>query len=349
VKTKRMAIGLVATLFVTLSSAVPATAQTLFTTEDYRQDAERWTDPAYYRNNTVSEIRGMQQDVRYGETGLGEDAFELKSPYAFNTSLEHYEAWRLEANGGTAHALTTLPDWGGRWEEDEGWLGGQQAQASTIAAALSPQFREYFVQQEKAEAEGRHFWPSSFCLPRGFIESVVSSPKEFIVYPDRVWIIGDTFTENVVRWIYTDGSGHAPTELQFPKWHGESIGFWDGDALVIHTNQVRAWQGPAIEWSEQLSTVERYQRMGETILGEITLYDALAFVEPLHAKFTYERLGEDTAAFRPIYNSCTDTNGPSSNVFINADGALDERGPEDPLYWDPTNPRPWANFYAIGE
>ena len=331
-KTKGLVTGLVATLFVTLSLAGPANAQTLFATEDYRRDAEQWTEPAYYRNNTVGEIRGMQQDVRYGEAGSGEDAFELKSPYAFNTSQEHYEAWLMEANGGTVHDLTTLPDWSGRWEDDEGWLGGQQVQASTIAAALSPQFRKYFVQQEKAEAEGRHYWPSSFCLPRGFIESVVSSPKEFIVYPDRVWIIGDTFTENVVRWIYTDGSGHAPAERQFPKWHGESIGFWDGDALVIHTNQIRAWQGPAIEWSGQLSTVERYQFMGETILGEITLYDTLAFIEPLHAKFTYERLDEDSVAFRPIYNSCTDTNGPSSNVFINAEGALDERIPGDALY-----------------
>jgi hypothetical protein len=35
-----------------------------------------------------------------------------------------------------------------------------------------------------------------------------------------------------------DGSGHSSKEAEFPKWHGESVGFWDGDTLIIHTNQV---------------------------------------------------------------------------------------------------------------
>ena len=353
----------IAALLIGLSLAAPTAAQTLFTTEDYRQDRELWTDPAYYRNNTIGQLRGMAFDYDsggegtgqtarsrlYGSEGSGEDAFELTSPYPYTSSSEHYQAWLEAANGGTEHSLETLPDWNGRWDGDEGWLDGQRIQASTLAAALTPQHREYFVQQEKAESEGRHFWPASFCLPRGFMESVLSSPKEFIVLPHRVWIIGDTFTENLVRWIYTDGSGHAAENFQFSKWHGESIGFWDGDALVIHTNQIRAWKRPLLEWSEQLTTVERYQRVGDTIVGEITLYDPVAFIEPLHAKFTYEIVDENAAVFRPIYNTCTDTNGPSGNVFINADGFLDERLPGDPLYWDATDLRPWAAFYAIGE
>ena len=53
--------------------------------------------------------------------------------------------------------------------------------------------------------------------------------------------------------------------------------------------------------------------------------------------------------FRLGYDTCTDTNGPSSNVFLNADGVLNERGPGDPGYWDPTNPRPWASHYEAGE
>ena len=348
-KTKQTLIGAAATCLFALTLTTSTAAQTLFTTEDYRQDSEHWTDPEYYRHNSMSEIRGMRTDGRYGEEGSGEDTIGINSPYAYQNSEEHFDAWLNEANGGTAHELATLPDWAGRWEDDEGWIGGEQIQASTIAAALTPQYREYFVQQEKAEAEGRHFWPSSFCLPRGFIESIVASPKEFIIRPDRIWIIGDTFTENVIRWIYTDGRGHSPAQMQFSKWHGESIGFWDGDALIVHTDQIRAWQGPAIEWSDQLSTVERYQRIGDVIMGEITLYDPLAFIAPVHAKFTYERLGNDAADLKPIYNTCTDTNGPSANVFINAEGDLDQRVPGDPLYWDPTIARPWARFFAIGE
>jgi hypothetical protein len=100
------------------------------------------------------------------------------------------------------------------------------------------------------------------------------------------------------------------------------------------------------EWSDQLTAVERYERVGDEIVGEITLYDPVAFMRPLHAKFRFRRANPPG---RPVYNSCTDTNGPSSNVFMRPDGVLDERAPGDPGYWDSTDPRPWAKHYAIGE
>jgi len=329
-------------------SLIPANAQTLFTSDDYRQDREHWTDPAYYRNNTVRQTRDMQERERYGEEGSGIDLFALQSPYPYTNSDEHYQAWREAANGGTTHTLETLPDWNGRWGQDEAWLGGDDIQVSTIVEALTPRYQEYFVQQAKAEAEGRHFWPASFCLPRGFIESVVSNPKEFILRPERIWIVGDTYTENLVRWIYT-GEEHGPEDFHFPKWHGESIAFWDGDALVIHTNQIHAWKGPVIEWSDQLATVERYERVGDAIVGEITLYDPVAYAMPIHVRFSSALLDDDHPIARPIYNTCTDTNGPSSNVYINEEGLLDQRILGDPQYWDFTDPRPWGTYYRLGE
>jgi hypothetical protein len=149
--------------------------------------------------------------------------------------------------------------------------------------------------------------------------------------------------------VHTDGAGHQPQDKQFARWGGESIGFWDGAALIVHTNQIRAWNGghSMFEWSDKLMTVERYERVGDSIQGEITLYDPVAFVSPLHARLTFSR--NDDPASRPIYNTCTDTNGPSSNVYANEKGFLDERTPGEPGYWDPTDPRPWARHYSIGE
>ena len=195
---------------------------------------------------------------------------------------------------------------------------------------------------------GRIFWPASFCLPRGFGEAVVSNPREFILRPERIWIIGDTYTENLIRWIYV-GEEHTQEDFQFPRWHGESIGFWDGDALVIHTNQIRGWKGPVIEWSDRLTTVERYERVGDAIEGEITFYDPVAYTMPIHARFSNPLLPDDHPVARPIYNTCTDTNGPSSNVYINEAGLLDQRILGDPQYWDFTDPRPWGTFYGLGE
>jgi hypothetical protein len=344
VATIRVAL-LVLSLF---PSALPAVAQTtLFTTADYRQDRERWTDPAYYLFNSARELSDMQVDNRYGQKGKGEDTYKIRSPYPFTDSWEHYQAWLKKANGGTRHTLQTLPDWDGRWAPGSTWLDSRGIQASTIAAALTPQFREYYVQQVKAESEGRHWWAAAFCLPDGFIRGLTRA-EQFVVRPSQVLILSDMLVATQVRWIHTNGAAHRPEEQQFPQWQGESVAFWDGSALIVHTNQIRAWNAThsMFEWSDQLSTVERYERVGDELVGEITLYDPVAFLYPLHAtlKYTRSRTGD-----RQVYSTCTDTNGPSTNIFVRPNGVTDEKVAGDAGYWDPNDPRPWAKHYALGE
>jgi hypothetical protein len=324
-------------------------AQTLFTTNDYRNDRERWIDPAYYNYNTARELTDMQVENRYGERGSGTDAYELASPYPYRSAEAHYQAWLERANGGTRHSFDSLPNWDGIWGGGRSWLDSEDVQASTVARMLTPQYREYYVQQVKAESEGRHWWAASFCLPNGFVRGIWRSPKEFVLRPGRVWTISSILTQTQVRWVSTDGSGHSAPEMAYPKWLGESIGFWDGNALVIHTNQVKAWNAThsMFEWSDDLSAVERYELVGDTIAGEVTLYDDNAFVTPLHAKFEFKRI--DMPGLTMNYDTCTDTNGPSSNIFVDASGRIDERVPGDPGYWDPTEARPWARHYEIGE
>lgn len=336
-------------LIIILTSAAPLAAQTtIFTTRDYRQDRDRWTDPAYYLFNTARELTDMQVENRFGQKGSGADKYDLHSPYPFKTSMEHYQAWLNKANGGTRRSFATLPDWDGIWNAGRTWLDSNDIQASTMAAALTPQYREYYVQQVKAEAEGRHWWAAAFCLPDGFIRGVSRGPQQFFIRPSQVLMITDQLVSTQVRWVYMDGQGHRPESEQFAQWMGESIGFWDGNALVIHTNQVRQWNAThsLFEWSDQLTAVERYERMGDEILGEITLYDPVAFQYPLHAKLRFTR---GQTLDRMVYGTCSDTNGPSPKVFARPDGRIDERIPGDPLYWDPTDPRPWAKHYAIGE
>ncbi|NOT27686.1 MAG: hypothetical protein HOP16_16490 [Acidobacteria bacterium] len=330
-----------------VSLATPLAAQTtLFNTEDFRKDQARWTDPAYYLYNTARQLTDMQVDNRFGQKGSGTDKYQIKTPYAFKTSQEHYDAWLAKANGGTKHTIATLPDWDGVWTVQAGWLASTDIQASTLAAAMTPQYREYYVQMAKAEAEGRHWWASSFCLPEGFARNVSRGPKQVVIRPGQVLMVTDTNVSTDVRWVYMN-KGHLPEREQFPHWVGESIGFWDGNALVVHTNQIRQWTAShsLFEWSDQLSAVERYERQGKDIVAEITLYDPVAFLYPLHAKF---RLTPD-ADDRMVFSTCTDTNGTSSNIYAGPDGIVNERVPGDPQYWDPNDPRPWAKHFAIGE
>ena len=80
-----------------------------------------------------------------------------------------------------------------------------------------------------------------------------------------------------------------------------------------------------------------------------TLYDPVVFLQPLHVKLKYTLDRVRNPALRPVTNTCTDSNGPSSKVFLNAGGFLDERLPGEPGYWDVSDLRPWVKAYEIGE
>ena len=338
-----------------LLSVAAAQQTTIFDTADFRQDRALWTEPAYYRNNTVGELRGMALNITpygtggqvgaarlYGSEGAGrEGAVNLASPYPFSNAWEQYQAWLKAAGGGTAHTRETIPDWSGRWAASGGRFGRSYL-ASDVVTMLTPPYQEYFVQELKASTEGRIWSAGAFCLPGGFFSAL--STQEFIVTPGRVWTLAAGNGSNTIRWIYTDGSGHSPEEFKYAKWHGESIGFWDGDALIVHTDQIRGWRGGLSEFTDDLETVERYRRVGDMIEGEITLYDPEVFVRPVHATLSFEPNRETRPELRPLYNTCVDTNGPSTKVFMDDQGLLNERLPGDPVYWDATDLRPWGTW-----
>jgi hypothetical protein len=355
--------ALIAAAIVGLSLPLPVAAQTtIFNTKDFRQDRALWTNPAYYKNNTPGQLRGMAIGIVpyedrgqvgssrvYGSEGTGRPgATNIASPYSYKTAIEHYTAWLRDANGGTKHTKTTIPDWSGRWEGGGGF-GGGGGPASDIVKMLKPKYQEALVQELKAVTEGRIWGAGSFCLPGGFFSSL--GAEEFIVTPNRTWTHAAGNGSNTIRWIYTDGSGHSPDEFAVPKWHGESIGFWNGDTLIVHTNQMRGWKGGLVEYSDSMETVEKYRRNSDRIEGEITLYDPEVLVQPVTARLNFALDKEPRLVLnRPLYNTCTDTNGPSMKVFMDSKGFLNERlvgDPQDPTFtWDETDHRPWSTYLS---
>ena len=347
-----------AALLAGLSLAMPAAAQTtIFNTPDFRQDRALWTDPAYYRNNTAGQLRGMALDIvapegatgqpaaarPYGSEGTARaGATNLASPHPFTSAWEQYQAWLREASGGTRHTKDSIPDWSGRWAGGGGF-GGGASPPSDIVKFLTPQYQEYYVQELKAVTEGRIWSAGAFCLPGGFFSAL--GAEEFIVTPDRVWTHAAGNGSNTIRWIYTDGSGHTSEDLEFPKWHGESIGFWNGDTLIVHTNQIKAWKGGVVEFTDNMETVERYRRVGNRIEGEITVYDPEVFVGPLFSRLNFELDPDTRPETRPLYNTCSDTNGPSPKVYLDERGLLNERLSGEGAYqWDVADPRPWGTW-----
>ena len=60
-RAKFIAMACIVSAIVGVSLSVPAAEQvTIFTTKDFRKDSALWTNPAYYRNNTVG------SDQRHG-------------------------------------------------------------------------------------------------------------------------------------------------------------------------------------------------------------------------------------------------------------------------------------------
>jgi hypothetical protein len=80
---------------------------------------------------------------------------------------------------------------------------------------------------------------------------------------------------NSLRVIYTDGRAHTPDDYVIPSFNGESIGRWEGDALVVDTRSFvdhHHWMdqgGMSIPAGGQLRIIERIRLNKETDQLEI--------------------------------------------------------------------------------
>ena len=83
-----------------------------------------------------------------------------------------------------------------------------------------------------------------------------------------------------------------------PQWFGETVGFWDGEALITWTSNIQGWisHGGA-EFSSKLQSIEVYSPRKDArgaligIRHEAVLYDEDAYVDPLRIVQTWDRLG----------------------------------------------------------
>ena len=200
----------------------------------------------------------------------------------YEMGLEHRTAWDLyqtlkqAARGGqVSPPFSQLPDWSGLWTSGGGGsLFGRSPDGTS--PKLTPTAAAVLQQGAELTAKGISYDESlSQCGPPGFPRwLVVPFLREFIVRPEQTWLSSETV--NNVRRIYTDGRGHPPAEDAFPLYYGDSIGFWDGQKLVIHTSQLmaRSMGRNQPEQSEQIETVEIWEKVDAgTITADAWIYD----------------------------------------------------------------------------
>ena len=237
------------------------------------------------------------------------------------TPSKLYQALKAAANGGQALTpFDQLPDWSGLWTTAGGgsfWGEGPGG----VSPRLTPAATAALQRGAELNAQGVSYDENlSQCGPPGFPRwLVIPFLREFIVRPEQTWLSSETV--NNVRRVYTDGRDHPPAVEAFPLYYGDSIGFWDGQKLVIHTSQLmaRSMGRNQPEQSEQMETVEIWEKVDAgTITADAWLYDPALHLEPWYLQRRYTQVPNADASLRMNYWHCGEN--ANNDVFKTPEG-----------------------------
>jgi hypothetical protein len=315
----------------------------IFTSDDFYKDKDLWTDPRYFRCNSPQATeyqRGIlarpglnnkkDEDAPWGHCELGLPREALVSPYGFKTAQEHYEALLKETKsrgGPNKYTFANFPaaEWNGVYERPAraqasqmNWYWGRHTQIPTVLSLLTPKYQQWMVQEAYHQMRGNALWPSTFCWPEGFMRRW---------YPAAVWehyvqanpdLV--TIRAGVARNFMTDiyvgrefnmedvaGGGVPRLGEAVPRWYGETIGFWDKDALITWTSNIQGWKSHSeFEFSNKMQSIEIYTPIRENgkFIGlnhEAILYDEDALVEPIRIVRNFHKANNFTDADETPY------------------------------------------------
>jgi hypothetical protein len=224
------------------------------------------------------------------------------------TAWDLYKAFEQQAGGGQRLRGNQLPDWSGVYSR-----GGMifnfdpdQGRNRLPTAKLTPEYEKRLLDKLDRIQRDIEFDNLSNCAPPGH-PRWLTEPflRDFALTPDTAYLINEMV--NDIRRIYTDGRGHVAEADRYPLYNGDSIGFWDGPRLVIHTNQLTSgqYQRTQPEYSEQVETVEIWEKVNERdIVAHVWVYDPPSLVEPWYVKQTYTKLTNADNALRIRYWDC---------------------------------------------
>jgi hypothetical protein len=318
----------------------------MFTSKDFYKDRALWSDKRYFRCNSglaIDQQRGasnfsvrtIEDDTRKAAWGYCDRDYPreaIVSPYPFKTAEDHYKALLAEARGHggpTRHTYATLPlEWNGRYAQMSRemafgtWYGMLWNQIPTILSLLTPEYQTRFVQELYHSGNtNAPQWPGMYCWPEGFMRRfhfAGTGVNQFIVTPKLVQIL-TSLAGNFITQIYVgrefDMSGEVPhLGAEVPRWYGETIGFWDGDALITWTSNIQGWASHGLpEFSSKLQTIEIYTPNHDAagaFLGlhhETVFYDPEALVQPVRIVRDFRRISDFDEGEPFVFTQCLQT------------------------------------------
>ncbi len=138
-------------------------------------------------------------------------------------------------------------------------------------------------------ARGARDNPDAMCLPMGFLQfHQQPQPRRIYQLPNVILI---EYEANYgLRHIYLDGRKLPPQGEPQPFWYGYSVGRWEGNDLVVETNNLRgAEDGPSDGWmdvngspySRGAKFTERFRRLSYGQLQvDLTIDDPKSYTKP---------------------------------------------------------------------
>jgi len=180
------------------------------------------------------------------------------------------------------------PDFTGVWTNAGGpGIGGATNTNANAAQLLKPEAKARIDAYQKLVAKTGDS-PGGWCLGTGMPGSMLGSggyPMEIIQRPEQITIIYEAHSET--RRVYF-GSRNAPEADRVPGRNGYSSGRWEGDTLVVETdNLVDQVDQRNTSHSDQATIVERYSLDGKDAQGrrilkaEMTMTDPVFYTAPV--------------------------------------------------------------------
>jgi hypothetical protein len=225
--------------------------------------------------------------------------------YASRTSVTGQEAQRAAGSPSTATPRMPdgHPDLNGYWYRRQAPMTSQKVGGSVIMADAfatlreinpgTPKYKpEFAARVKELEKNQVHEDMTYICGPPGVPR--IGPPQRIFQTVRDVAILYDDLNGNFFRVIPTDGRPHRTTRppnvagltdhLEIdPSPHGNSVGHWEGDTLVIDVRNLSAdtWLGDnGLFHTENIRVIERLTRQGNTLTWQATVEDPEVLAEP---------------------------------------------------------------------
>jgi hypothetical protein len=148
-------------------------------------------------------------------------------------------------------------------------------------------------------------------------------------------------------WRIVQLNKESPPRGDVPQWYGDTIGFWDKDALIMWTSNIQGWnQHSSWEWSDKLEAIEiltPVQNADGKLIGidwEALFYDSEALAQPVRTLWHRNYQQSWSAADRLTWTECTRPLYPVDGFATQvAPGQVIEYRVPDML------DRPWAKIW----